>query len=62
MSLLSTQKKLYPCTREPPVSDTYGLDGVQFEGGELEVPGTSDDSSGDANVPDTDTKRMRTAL
>jgi len=35
---------------------------LQFEGGDLEVPGTtgSEDSSGDANVPDTDTKRLRT--
>jgi hypothetical protein len=35
---------------------------ANVEGHELEVPATSNDSSGDANVPDTDTKRMRTTL
>ena len=59
---LACTRKHYPCTRGPPVSDPCRLDGVQFEGGELEVPGTRDDASGDANVPDTDTKRMRTTL
>lgn len=35
---------------------------ANVEGHELEVPATSNDSSGDANVPDTDSKRMRTTL